>query len=90
MVHPRLLAEELVEIDPIHLQGTDAFASPKKGYICIHVLAVLVAYPRSLVEELVEIDPGHLQDSPAFWVNVHNALLMHVRTSQCTLGSFIE
>ena len=36
---------------------------------------------RLLIEQLAEVNPVHLNDDArlAFWINLYNALLMHVR-----------
>ena len=35
---------------------------------------------RSMVEQLEKVDPSHLKhdEKLAFWINIYNALLMHV------------
>lgn len=40
-----------------------------------------VSYCRSLISRLEQIDPRKLshEEKIAFWLNVHNALVMHVR-----------
>ena len=51
---------------------------------------------RSMVEQLEKVDPSQLthDEKLAFWINVHNALLMHVMISQpicesCKLRYFL-
>jgi hypothetical protein len=41
---------------------------------------VLLSCFRSLICQLEEVDPGKLkhEEKLAFWINVHNALVMHV------------
>ena len=51
---------------------------------------------RSMVEQLEKVDPGRLkhEEKLAFWINIYNALLMHVMISQpicesCKLRYFL-
>ena len=46
---------------------------------------------RSMVEQLEKVDPSQLthDEKLAFWINVHNALLMHVIISRPICESFI-
>lgn len=40
----------------------------------------LICYFRSLICQLEDVDPGKLkhEEKLAFWINIHNALVMHV------------
>jgi hypothetical protein len=47
-----------------------------------------------MVEQLAKVDPGQMTDEQklAFWINVYNALMMHVINLPlltCTAGSFM-
>lgn len=44
-------------------------------------LAYFVLLYRSLVQRLEKVDPRKLkrEEKLAFWINIHNALVMHVR-----------
>jgi hypothetical protein len=47
---------------------------------------------RSMVEQLENVDPGRLkhEEKLAFWINIYNALLMHVIMSQLRSMKFLN